>query len=156
MWFMVCLNYNGRDVPSCPNILWVKYLRMDLNGLNRCLRSLVQAYMIFFAKTAIDHFPLTLFGSLADNYWNLWHVCEHIFATLFYSLFYYLKFSKDIIIFLLLHCSCSSLDCYADLNICALIIFLINVGCPCSYAWSSPDSHWSETRKYSSCVLRVY
>lgn len=49
----------------------LKNLRMDLNGFNRYLRSLDLAYTIFFAKTATVHFPLILFGSLADNFWSL-------------------------------------------------------------------------------------
>ncbi|KAA3456906.1 serine/threonine-protein kinase AFC2-like isoform X1 [Gossypium australe] len=36
-----------------------------------CLRSLDQAYTIFYAKTIIAHFPLILSVRLADNYWNV-------------------------------------------------------------------------------------
>ncbi|CAL5416554.1 unnamed protein product [Camellia sinensis] len=42
--------------------------RYGFNGLNRYLRSLDQAYTIFCAKTAIVHFQLILFGSLANNF----------------------------------------------------------------------------------------
>lgn len=55
---------------------------MDLNGFNRYLRSLDQAYMIFSAKTAIVLFLLILFGSLADNFWSLQHVCGHFLYQL--------------------------------------------------------------------------
>jgi hypothetical protein len=56
----------------------------DLNGLNRSLRCLDQAYMIFFGKIIIAHFLLILSASLADNSWNVWHVCSCYF---FYFIF---------------------------------------------------------------------
>lgn len=47
----------------------------------RSLRSLGQAYMISYGKTVIAHFQLMLSATLADNYWNVLHVCKIAIAS---------------------------------------------------------------------------
>ncbi|XP_062176097.1 zinc finger BED domain-containing protein RICESLEEPER 1-like [Alnus glutinosa] len=49
----------------------LQQLRKHDKGGNRCLRSLDQAYTIFYGKTIIAHFPLILSVRLANNYWNV-------------------------------------------------------------------------------------
>lgn len=51
-----------------------KLARHDIGG-TRYLRGLDQACMTFSAKIAIVHFQLILSGNLADNFWNLLHLC---------------------------------------------------------------------------------
>ena len=139
MWCMVFFDLKEYDLYSCLDYLWVKHLWMNLNGLNRCLRSLVQACMIFYAKIAIVHFPLILFGSLADNFWNLSHVCLCNTITPLITIWTFIKvippfFAITLMLYLTLYLfrnfGCMSLDIFLD--------YLFTLQLCMIFAWFTP------------------
>jgi len=63
-------------------------LLMNVNYLNRFLKNLGQAYMTFFRKITIAHFPLILLRRLAGNFCSLWHVCNFTYFSLIRELYW--------------------------------------------------------------------